>query len=238
MKIHDHVIILVILALLTSLLGCSTPPLDSQKISLVAAPVETPIASPPCAVKVTQNGKLARSDVVSVATRYWLKGAAFRIEVDDLLCEPSIGVFTKPADFFYVAGHTAIATTSMCAMAGDTTLGEVLIIRSEDPRLIPPFHDMFDSFEDNYKEACSKLAKCPLKMRAFRTYWPFTSDNKGTRRSYAEFNKLFQNRSLVGFKGDVSVAIYTNLQPQRRTPAEQNAFFQVFALQPFILHFE
>jgi hypothetical protein len=187
---------------------------------------------------VTQNGKLAQSDVMSGATRYRLKGEAFRIEVDDVLCYPSIGTFSKPMDFFYVAGHSAIATTAMFGMAGDTRLGEVLIVRSEDPRLIPPFNDIFDSVEDKYKDACTQLGKCPLKIRAFRSYWPFFSDNQGTPRTYAEFKMIFQNRSIAGFKGDVPVVIYTNVLPKKTTIAERNEYFQVFAIQPFILHFE
>lgn len=230
--------VLILFAPTLFLLGCATPPADSQKVVYSAASVQTQIASKPCAVKVTQNGKLARSDVMSGTTRYLLKGDAFRIEVDDVLCNPSIGTFTKPSDFFYLAGHSAIATTAMFAMAGDTTSGQVLIIRTEDPRLISPFQDMFDSTEDKYREACIQLGKCPLKIRAFRSYWPFASDNEGTRRTYAEFKMLFQNRSIAGFKGDVPVVIYTNVVPKKTTIAERNAYFQVFAIQPFILHFE
>lgn len=238
MKTTSFTKVLIFLAPILFFAGCATPPAGGQNVASATALVPTPIASKPCAVKVTQNGKLARSDVMSGATRYLLKGETFRIEVDDVLCNPSIGVFTKPTDFFYVTGDSVIATTSGFEMAGDTATGEVLIIRSEDPRALPPFHNIFDSSEDKYKVACTQLGKCPLKIRAFRSYWPFASDNEGTRRTFAEFKMLFPNRSIVGFKGDVPVVVYTNLVPKKATPVERNAFFQVFAIQPFILHFE
>lgn len=230
--------LLILLTPLFLLVGCAKAPVGSTQGASSSAVSTVPNASAACAVKVVQDGKPAKSDVMAGATRYLLKGGRFRIEVANVLCDPSIGVLTKPTDFFYVAGSSVIATTSMFAMAGDTASGAVLIGRSEDPRLISPFEDMFDSSEDKYKAACAQLGKCPLKIRAFRSYWPFASDDKGTRRTFAEFRYLFEKRPLDGFKGDVPVVVYTKLTPKESTPTESAEFFNVFAIQPFILHFE
>lgn len=230
--------LLILLTPIFMFVGCATAPVESTQGASSSAVGTAPNASTACAIKVIQDGKPAKSDLMAGATRYLLKGGAFRLEVSNVLCDPSIGVFTKPADFFYVAGSSVIATTAMFAMAGDTVSGAVLISRSEDPRLISPYEDMFDSSEDKYKAACSQLGKCPLKIRAFRSYWPFASDDKGTRRSFAEFRRLFDKRPLDGFRGDVPVVIYTKLIPKKSTQEETNAYFQLFAIQPFILHFE
>ena len=228
----------IILAPLSFLLGCTNSPVrEAQGASSGVRTVSNVPAA--CLVKVIQDGKPAKSDAMAGVTRYLLKGGSFRLEVSDVLCDPSIGVFTKPTDFFYVAGSSAIATTAMFSMAGDTASGAVLIVRSEDPR-VPPSEDLFDSTEskDKYKAACTQLGKCPLKIRAYRSYWPFASDDQGSRRTFAEFRYLFEKRPLDGFKGDVPVVVYTKVVPKITTREEQNAYFQLFAIQPFILHFE
>ena len=224
------------------LFGCAlpTPPISAaQPKTNNPASAETKDRTSPseCAVTVIQDGKAVPSRMDGGAPSYSLRGAPFRIEVTSAMCDPSIGILLKPADFKFVADSAVIATTTGFEMAGNENGNDVLFLRSEDPRLIPPFQDMFDSVEKQYAALCKQLGKCPLKIRAIRSYWAFASDGAGTRRNFAHFNRLSREKPMLGTKGDVPVVVYTKINQSMTTPDDKNAFLKVLAVHAFVLRF-
>ncbi len=190
-----------------------------------------------CTVSVLQDGRVIPRQMLNGVPGYALRGAPFRIEVSSSACEPSIGVFLATADFKFVAGSTLAVTVAGFEMAGSGS-DDVLIGRSEDPRLVPPFENMFDGTKAQYDALCEQFSKCPLKIRAHRTSWPFTSDGEGTRRSFAAFSQLTARAPLLGTKGEVPVVVYTNVKPVEQTAEERNAGLRVLAVHPFVLRFQ
>ena len=176
-------------------------------------PVSTATTSPKdtCAVTVIQAEKVLQSSMNGRIRYYDLKDLPFRFEVPSAACSPSIGVFLSPKDFQYVAESPFVATTTGFSMAGSEDTNDVLFFRSENPRLINGFENMFDSSEKEFSALCEEFGQCPLKIRAYRTYWNFLGKN-GETKTYADFKRLTTEKPIVGYRGDISVVVYTKVK--------------------------
>lgn len=171
---------------------------------------QTPVSS--CSVTVLQDGTEVQSREYGRVRFYELKGAPFRLEVPSTQCSPSVGVFLSPQDFQYVADSPLVAITTGFSMAGGSDIKDVLFLRSENPRLISGYEGIFDSVKNEYEALCTEFGKCPLKIRAYRTYWNFVGDREGTTTTYADFKRLTTEKPIQGYRGDISVVVYTKVK--------------------------
>jgi hypothetical protein len=221
------------------LISCAASDLPTRKVPAAHAPTAMPSpALRRCEIKVTQNGQVIDGSLNGPIRFYALRGAPFRIDVVPSECDPSIGVFLKVDDFKFVAENPVVVTTAGFGMAGDLVDRDVLFTRAEDPRITPEFANDYDGVQRDYAGLCTELAGCPTKIRAFRSYWNFSADGEGQKRTFAEFHRVTHDRMLAGFKGDMPIVVYTKVKDAAFYPDGKNAYLSVLQTHPIVLRFQ
>lgn len=195
-----------LVSLICLLVGCAS----QQSSQHSSSQLQTSISA--CAVTVIQDGTTIQSKQNGRVRFYELKGAPFRFEVPSTQCNPSIGVFLLLSDFQYVADSPLVATTTGFSMAGGNEIRDVLFLRSENPRLVNGYEGIFDSVKNEYEALCAELGKCPLKVRAYRSYWNFVGEKDDTVTTHADFKRLTMEKALQGYRGDIPVVVYTKVK--------------------------
>lgn len=185
-----------------------------------------------CAIAVIQDGEVLRGKLSGRVRTYDLKAAPFRFEVSATQCRPSIGVFASEQDFQYVAEASTVVTPTGFAMAGGDDSRDVLFLRSENPRLIDGFEGVFDSYKSEYETLCAELKTCPLKARAYRSYWNFSAEQDDESKKHADINRITMTKSVSDHRGDVFVVVYTAV----RDVGSRN--MSVLDTHPVILRFK
>ena len=97
-------------------------------------------------------------------------------------------------------------------MAGGSDIEDVLFLRSENPRLVNGYEDIFDSVNKEYEGLCVEFGKCPLKIRAYRSYWNFLGDQVDATATHANFKRLTIEKPIQGYRGDIPVVVYTKVK--------------------------
>lgn len=184
-----------------------------------------------CHVTVSQAGKALQSSLNGRVRFYELKDSPFRFEVPSKECDPSIGVFLSPKDFQYVAESPIVVTTTGFSIVGSDDTGDVLFFRSENPRLINGFENIFDSSKKEYDAFCTEFGKCPLKIRAYRNYWNFLGNGGNETRTYADFKRLSMEKPITGYRGDISLVVYTKVKDVA------SGYISVLETHPIVLRF-
>lgn len=197
---------LTLVSVVCLLFGCASQQSSQQSSSQPQA------ATSLCAVTVMQDGSAVQSKQSGRVRFYELKGAPFRFEVPSTQCSPSVGVFLSLPDFQYVADSPLVATTTGFSMAGGNEIKDVLFLRSENPRLINGYEGIFDSVKKEYEAVCAEFRKCPLKVRAYRSYWNFVGEKDDTTTTHADFKRLTMEKPVQGYRGDIPVVVYTKVK--------------------------
>ncbi len=188
-----------------------------------------------CSVTVTQAGKEVVSKADGRIQIYEMQSAPFSIEVSSGQCKPSVGTFPNVGDFKYVADNPIVLSGPTFSMAGSDETRDVLHFRSENPRLIEGYEDVYNSYKKEYEVLCRAQGKCPLKIRAYRTYWNFVADNNNAERTYADFKRLTLEKPLPGIRGDMPVIVYTKYRDF--LDAQGHAYLQAMETHPIVLKF-
>lgn len=205
------------------LVGCASAPASKQS---------TQASNGACAITVSQGGEVLKSIQIGRVRSYDLKAAPFRFEVASAQCKPSIGVFTSQQDFQYVAESSIVATTIGFSMAGSDDSKDVLFFRSENPRLVDGFEDIFDSHKNVYEALCAEFGKCPQKIRAYRTYWNFFGEREGVAEKTADFKRISVAKPLSDYRGNVSLVVYTTVKDVA------GGYISVMETHPIVLKFK
>lgn len=205
------------------LIGCASAPASKQS---------TQSSNGACAITVIQGGEVLQSIQSGRIQSYDLKAAPFRFEVASAQCKPSIGVFTSQQDFQYVAESSIVATTNGFSMAGSDDTKDVLFFRSENPRLVDGYEDIFDSHKNVYEALCAEFGKCPQKIRAYRTYWNFFGDREGVAEKTADFKRISVTKPVAGYRGIVSLVVYTTVKDVA------GGYISVMETHPIVLKFK
>jgi hypothetical protein len=187
-----------------------------------------------CAVSVKQSGMEVQSKRNGRIDYYELKDAPFRLEVPSTQCKPSVGVFRSFNDLQYVAESRLVLSDGGFSMAGSYDDRDVLFRRSEDPRVSGEWATIYDSVKKEYEGLCKEFGTCPLKVRAFRSYWNFVGDRDGSVTTYAEFKRLTMEKQLKGVRGDVSVVVYTKVKDVKDSYGND---LNVMETHPMVLRF-
>lgn len=195
----------------------------------------SPVIPGQCLITVTQAGRQVVSRADGRARIYEMQSAPFRIEVSSAQCRPSIGTFPNVADYVYVANSPLVVSDPMFSMAGNDDTRDVLHFRSENPRLIEGYEGIYDSYKNEYEELCRAQGKCPLKIRAYRTYWNFVGDKDGSAKVYADFKRLTLEKPMSGTRGDMPVIVYT--KKKDFLDAQGHAYLQAMETHPMVLRF-
>lgn len=185
-----------------------------------------------CAISVNQGGEVLRGKLSGRVRTYDLKAAPFRFEVSASDCRPSIGVLASELDFQYVAASRTVVTPIGFAMAGDDDTRDVLLLRSANPRLVDGFEGAFDSYKNEYDALCAELKACPLKVRAYRSYWNFFAEEEDESKTYADINRITMTKSASDYQGNVFVVVYTAVKDVG------NRYMNVLDTHPIILRFK
>lgn len=208
------------------LVGCASQQSSQQSSSQPQASASA------CAVTVIQGGTTIQSKQNGRVRFYELKGAPFRFEVPSTQCSPSVGVFLSLPDFQYVADSPLVATTTGFSMAGGNEIRDVLFLRSENPRLISGYEGIFDSVKKEYEALCTEFGKCPLKVRAYRSYWNFVGEKDDTTTTRADFKRLTMEKPLQGYRGDIPVVVYTKVKDV------SGGYLSAMETHPIVLRFK
>lgn len=209
-----------LVAVLSLLAGCTTQQSSSQPQTSA------------CAVTVIQNGTTLQSKQNGRVRYFELKGAPFRFEVPSTQCNPSVGVFLSLSDFQYVADSPLVVTTSGFSMAGGNENRDVLFMRSENPRLANGYEGIFDSVKNEYEALCTEFGKCPLKVRAYRSYWNFLGEEGDTITTRADFKRLTMEKPLQGHRGDIPILVYTKVKDV------SGGYLSAMETHPIVLRFK
>jgi hypothetical protein len=211
-------------ALLTLLLTAST--------SVLAVKPLSPATKGACTITVAQGGEILRSKLNGRVRSYDLKAAPFRLEVSSARCRPSVGVLASQQDFQYVANSRTVVTPVGFAMASTDDLRDVLFLRSENPQLVDGFEGAFDSYKSEYEALCTQLKTCPLKVRAYRSYWNFSAEQDGESKTYADINRITSTKPASEYQGDVFVVVYTEVKEG------SSRYMNVLDTHPIVLRFK
>lgn len=220
------------------LFGCT--PIPERRETGGQATAKTTAAFDPtvdCEFAVEQGGKRLVPIKEGRTRIFTLSRSAFQFQVSRAECKPSVGIFTKRADYDYVAPMTAVVTTSMYAMAGSKDIADVLFTRSEDPR-IPDDEKSTDAATlATFQQLCKDVGECSTQIRAFRSYWNFVDSRSGEVVTQADIKRIARTTPISAFRGEVFVMGYTEIKDAALYYG-QPPFFQALQTHPMILRIQ
>lgn len=190
-----------------------------------------------CEIAVAQGGRILAPIKEGRTRVFTLSRSAFQFQVSRAECKPSVGIFTKRADYDYVAPMKVVVTTTMYTMAGSKDTADVLFIRSEDPR-IPDDEKSTDAATlATFQQLCKDVGECSTQIRAFRSYWNFVDGRSGEVVTQADIKRIARTTPVSAFRGDVFVMGYTEVKDAALYYG-QPPFFQALQTHPMILRFQ
>ena len=195
-----------------------------------------------CTIKIIQDGREIIPRIISKISTYKLRADEFKIEVNDLSCDPGIFPIKDSRDIEYLQQTPLIFSSGGFGLAENRDTIDVFgPYGGKDPsatveKVIETATRDDEWAKRKYKELCSELKYCPTPAHPYSRHLPFTDPVTQKARRYAEFKRWIPASPMIAAAGlKCQLVLYTTVD-SITYPGDKIALFDL--INPTVIIFD